>query len=67
MFEWLYNIFVSFVTMVLAFFGIDLKKKTVTFAAATDDVMTAGAIDAIGAIGAIDTKEATDATEEKTQ
>jgi hypothetical protein len=63
MFEWLYNIFVSFVTMVLAFFGIDLKKKTVTFAAATDDVMAAGATEPKEAIEPIEPIEPIDAKE----
>jgi hypothetical protein len=32
MLTWLYELLMSFVTMILGFFGMDVKKKTVTFA-----------------------------------
>ena len=32
MLTWLYDLFMSFVTFVLSFFGVDLGKKSVTFA-----------------------------------
>lgn len=32
MLSYLYDLFMSFVTLILGFFGIDMKKKSVTFA-----------------------------------
>jgi hypothetical protein len=32
MLTWLYELLMSFVTMILGFFGIDMKKKNVSFA-----------------------------------
>lgn len=32
MLSWLYELLMSFVTMILGFFGVDMKKKSVTFA-----------------------------------
>ena len=32
MLAWLYELFMSIVTFIMSFFGVDLKKKNVTFA-----------------------------------
>jgi len=32
MLTWLYELFMSIVTFIMSFFGVDLKKKNVTFA-----------------------------------
>ncbi len=32
MLTWLYELFMSIVTFIVSFFGVDLKKKNVTFA-----------------------------------
>jgi len=32
MLAWLYELFVSIVTFIMSFFGVDLKKKNVSFA-----------------------------------
>lgn len=32
MLTWLYELLMSFVTMILGFFGVDMKKKSVSFA-----------------------------------
>ena len=37
MLTWLYDIFVSIVSFVMSFFGIDLKKRSVSFASDTKE------------------------------